>query len=139
MVILTLSGAATDILDGMAARHCLGENREGRMGKHDVEVDTFFVFCVLGYLTFSGIVTERALGLGWIGLVVISTLLSRRSVKVLVVSEVITVIALLLISLFYDSRVFWLLIAPVMAAGIFINRRRVLYLIFDYWPSLFSR
>lgn len=65
VVILTLSGAATDILDGKAARHYLGENREGRMGKHDVEMDTFFLLCVLGYMTFSGIVTERVLGLGW--------------------------------------------------------------------------
>ncbi len=139
VVILTLSGAATDILDGKAARHYLGENGEGRMGRHDVEVDTFFLLCVVGYLTFSGIVTQRALGLGWIGLVIISVLLSRMSLKVLVVSEVITVIALLLVSLFYDSQVFWLLIAPAGAAGLFINRRRVLYLIFDYWPSLFSR
>lgn len=139
VVILTLSGAATDILDGKAARHYLGENREGRMGKHDVEMDTFFLLCVLGYMTFSGIVTERVLGLGWIGLVVISALLSRMSLRVLVVSEVITVIALLLVSLFYDSGVFWMLIVPAGAVGLFINRRRVLYLLFDYWPSLFSR
>ncbi len=139
VVILAFSGIATDILDGKAARHYLGENREGRMGKHDIEVDTFFVLCILGYLTFSGIITERALGLGWIGLVVISALLSRKNLKVLVASEVITVITLLLVALFYDSGVFWMLIAPAGAAGLFINRRRVLYLIFDYWPSLFSR
>lgn len=138
VVILVFCGVATDILDGMAARHYLGESREGRMGKHDVEMDTFFLLCVFGYLTFSGIITERTLGLGWIGLVVISALLSRMSLRVLVVSEVITVITLLLVSLFYDSQVFWLFIVPAGAAGLFINRRRVLYLIFDYWPSLFS-
>ncbi len=31
VVILVFSGIATDILDGKAARHYLGENREGRM------------------------------------------------------------------------------------------------------------
>ena len=139
VVILILVGAATDILDGKVARHYFGENREGRLGKHDVEVDTFFVLCVLGYLSFSGVVIHPAMGLGWIGLVLIAIILYKRTLKVLVISEVITVIALLIIALLYHPLVFGLIIAPAMAGGIILNRRRVLYLIFDYWPALFSK
>ena len=139
VVVLTLVGAATDMLDGKVARHYFGENREGRLGKHDLEIDTLFVLCVLGYLSFSGVVTHRAIGLGWIGLVLIATILSKRNLKVLIVTEVTTVIALLVITLLYDPLIFGIIIAPAMAVGIIINRRRVLYLLFDYWPSLFSK
>ncbi len=139
VVILTLVGAATDILDGKVARHYFGENREGKLGKHDVEVDTLFILCVLGYLSFSGVVIHRAIGLGWIGSVLIATLLSRRDLRVLVISEITTVIALLVIALLYNPLVFGLIIAPAMTGGIIINRRRVLYLIFNYWPSMFSK
>ena len=139
VVILTLVGAATDILDGKVARHYFGENREGTLGKHDVEVDTLFILCVLGYLSFSGVVIHRAIGLGWIGSVLIATLLSRRDLRVLVISEITTVIALLVIALLYNPLVFGLIIAPAMTGGIIINRRRVLYLIFNYWPSMFSK
>ena len=31
------------------------------------------------------------------------------------------------------------LIAPAMAIGIIVNRRRLMYILFDYWPSLFSK
>jgi phosphatidylglycerophosphate synthase len=139
VIVLTLVGAATDILDGKVARHYLGENKEGRLGKHDAEIDTLFVLCVLGYFSFSGVVIHRAIGLGWIGLVLIVVILSKRNLKVLVISEVTTVIALLVIGLLYDPLVFGLIIGPAMAVGIIINRRRVLYLLFDYWPSLFSK
>jgi len=139
VVILTLVGAATDILDGKAARHYLDENRESKLGKHDHEIDTLFVLCVLGYLSFSGVVIHRAIGLGWIGLVLIAFILSRRDLRVQVISEVTTVIALLVIALLYDPLVFGLIIAPAMTAGIIVNRRRVLYLVFDYWPSMFSK
>lgn len=139
VVILTLVGAATDILDGKVARHYLGENREGRLGKHDIGIDTFFVLCVMGYLSFSGVIIHRAIGLGWIGLVLIAYILSRRDLKVLVISEVATVIALLVVALLYYPLVFGLIIAPAMTAGIIVNRRRVLYLVFDYWPSMFSK
>ena len=138
-VILTLVGAVTDMLDGKVARHYFGESREGRLGKHDVEVDTLFVLCVMGYLSFSGVVIHRAIGLGWIVLVLIATILSKRNLKVVVISEVSTVIALLVIALLYDPLVFGLIIAPAMTGGIIINRRRVLYLLFDYWPSMFSK
>ena len=139
VVILTLVGAATDMLDGKVARHYFGENREGRLGKHDLEVDTIFVLCVMGYLSFSGVVIHWAIGWGWIGLVLIAYILSKRNLKVLIVTEVTTVIALLVITLLYDPLIFGIIIAPVMAAGIIINRRRVLYLLFDYWPSLFYK
>ena len=139
VVILTLVGAATDILDGKIARHYFGGNREGRLGKHDLEIDTLFVLCVLGYLSFSGVVIHWAIGWGWIGLVLITAILSKRNLKVLIVTEVTTVIALLVITLLYDPLIFGIIIAPAMAAGIIINRRRVLYLLFDYWPSLFSK
>ncbi len=137
--MLTLVGAATDILDGKVARHYFGENREGRLGKHDVEIDTLFLLCVLGYLSFSGIVIHRAIGLGWIGLVLLATILYKKNLQVLVISEVTTVIALLVIALLYDPLVFGLIVVPAMASGIIINRRRVLYLVFEYWPSLFSK
>jgi len=139
VVILTLVGATTDILDGKVARHYFGENREGKLGKHDVEIDTLFVLCVMGYLSFSGVVIHRAIGLGWIGLVLIAYILSKRDLRVLVISEVTTVIALLVIALLYHPLVFGLIIAPAMTAGIIVNRRRMLYLIFDYWPSMFSK
>ncbi len=139
VVILALVGAATDILDGKVARHYFGETREGKLGKHDVEVDTLFVLCVAGYFSFSGVVIHRAIGLGWIGLVLIATILSRRNLRVLVISEVTTVIALLVITLLYNPLVFGVIIAPAMAGGVIVNRRRVLYLVFDYWPSMFLK
>jgi len=139
VVILTLAGGATDILDGKAARHYLGHDKEGKLGKHDVEIDTLFVLSVMAYLTFSGIVVPKPIGLGWISLVLVATAISNRSQKVLVPSEILTVIALLFIALVYDLLVFGTIIAPAMTVGLVVNRRRVLYLIFDYWPKLFSR
>ncbi len=47
VVILVLVGAATDVFDGKVARRYLGENREGKLGKHDLEIDTIFVLCAL--------------------------------------------------------------------------------------------
>jgi len=139
VVILTLVGAATDILDGKVARHYFGTSREGKLGKHDHEIDTFFVLCVMGYLSFSGVVIHRAIGLGWIGLVLIAYILSKKDLRVLAISVVTTEIALLVIALIYDLLLFGLIIAPIMTAGIIANRRRVLYLIFEYCPSLFSK
>ena len=139
VVILTLVGAATDILDGKVARHYFGANNEGRLGKHEHEIDALFILCVMGYVSFSGVVIHRAIGLGWIGLVLTAYILSRRDLRVLAISVVTTEIALLVIALMYDLLVFGLIIAPVMTVGIIANRRRVLYLIFEYFPSLFSK
>ena len=138
VVILTLVGAATDILDGKVARHYFKEDREGRLGKYDHEIDTLFVLCVMGYLSITGIVIHWAAGLGWIGLVLIANILSQRDRRVQVIFEVTTVIALLVIALLHSPLVFGLIITPAMTAGIIVNRHRVLYLIFDYWPSIFS-
>ena len=121
------------------ARHYFGENREGKLGGYDHQIDTPFVLCVMGYFSFSGVVIHRGIGLGWIGLVIIATILSGRNLKVLVISEVTTVIALLVITLLYEPLVFGVIIAPAMAGGIIVNRRRVLYLVFNYWPSMFSK
>ena len=136
VIIITLAGAATDIFDGMAARRYLGD-REGRLGKYDLEVDTVFLLCVLGYFSFSGIVISRGLGFGWIALVLTATVLTKRDQRVLIFAEVVTVITLMVITLLYNPRSFCAIIAPIMAAGLFINRRRVLFLVFKYWPSLY--
>ena len=93
----------------------------------------------MAYLTFSGIVAPKPIGLRWISLVLVATAISNRSQKVLVPSETITLIALFFIALVYDLLVFGMIIALAMTAGLVVNRRRVLYLIFDYWPKLFSR
>lgn len=138
VVILTLAGAATDILDGMAARRYLGKGHEGRLGSHDAEIDVIFFLCVLGYFTFSGIVINRVIGFGWIILVLVACALTRRDLKIIIPSEIISVIAMLVITLIYNPRIFGIVIVPVMAAGLIINRRRVLYLIFEYWPRLYS-
>ena len=68
-----------------------------------------------------------------------TTILSKGSPKVLVPIEIVTVIALLVITLLYDPLVFGVVIAPAMTGGIIANRRIVLYLVFDHWPSMFSK
>ena len=138
VVVLTLIGAATDLLDGKVARHYFGEHGEGRLGKHDLEIDTLFVLCVLGYCSLAGIV-PKVLGLGWISLVLIAAVLFRKSTRILVLSEIPTVISLLVISLLYNIQVFALIVMPAMVVGIVVNRRRVMYLIFDYWPGVFMK
>jgi len=138
-LILTLAGAATDMLDGKVARHYFGDKGEGKLGKHDVEIDIFFLLCVMGYLSISGIVIHRVIGLGWIGLVVIAIFVTGKNMKIIVASEIITVIGVLVIALLHSPLLFGVVIAPAGACGLFINRRRVLYLIFNYWPSMFSK
>jgi phosphatidylserine synthase len=138
VVVLVLIGAATDILDGIAARRYLGKDREGKLGKYDLEVDTIFVLCTLGYLSLSNIVIPTAIGLSWIGLAVIVVLLYKRKPKVLLLFEIPTVVALLVIAGVYNLEIFTLIVAPAMIIGLIINRKRVLYLIFEYWPRVFS-
>jgi phosphatidylglycerophosphate synthase len=139
VVILTLVGGATDIFDGIFARRYLGEDKEGKLGKYDLEVDTLFVLCIIGYLSFSEIVIPTVVGFGWIGLVLIVAILYKRDPKILVLLEIPSVIALLLVAGLYNLGVFIFVVVPVMVTGIIINRKRVLYLVFDYWPKLFSR
>jgi phosphatidylglycerophosphate synthase len=138
-IILTLVGAATDMLDGAVARRYLEKEHEGRFGKYDGEIDTFLVLSTLAYFSFSGIVIHPAVGLGWIGLVLVVYVLSRRDLRVQVVAEAITVIALLLIALLYNPTIFWLVVTPAMGVGILINRRRLMFLLFHYWPAEFTK
>jgi hypothetical protein len=93
----------------------------------------------MAYLSISGIVIHRAIGLGWVGLALIAIIISGRNLKVIVASEIITVIAVLVIALLHSPLIFGLIIAPAGFVGIFINRRRLLYLVFNYWPSIFSK
>lgn len=138
VVILALIAGATDIFDGKAARRYLGENRKSKLCKYDVEVDTFFVLCVIGYLSFSEIVIPTVIGLGWIGFALAAVALSRRNLKILLLIEIPSVVVLLAIAGLYNLETFVLIILPAMAIGIIINRKRVLYLIFEYWPKVFS-
>lgn len=139
VVTLTFIGAATDVLDGMVARRYFGDKREGRLGRHDLGIDTFFILCVLAYCSFAGVVIPMVVGLGWIVLALVAIVLFRRSPKILILVEVPTVITLLVIALLYNIQVFVFMVVPAMAAGLIINRRRVFYLLFDYWPELFLK
>ena len=136
VVIITLAGAATDILDGKAARRYL-RNKEGKLGKYDLEVDTIFLLCVLGYFSFSRIVISWGVGLGWIILVLTAAALTKKDKRVLIFSEVVTVITLLVINLIYDPGFFLVVIVPVMTVGIIVNQKRIVFLVFKYWPSLY--
>lgn len=138
VVILALIGGATDIFDGKSARRYLRENRQSRLGKYDVEVDNFFVLCVIAYLSFSEIVIPMTAGLGWIGLALMAIVLSKGRAQILILFETAGVIALLIITGLYHLKIFALVIFPTVIAGVLINYKRVLYLVFDYWPRLYS-
>jgi len=138
VVILALIGGATDIFDGKSARRYLRENRQSRLGKYDVETDNFFVLSIIAYLSFSEIVIPKAAGLGWIGLALMAIVLSKGRAQILILFETAGVIALLIITGLYDSKIFALVIFPTVIAGVLMNYKRVLYLVFDYWPRLYS-
>ena len=138
VIILTFIGGLTDIFDGKAARHYLGEGKQGRLGKYDVEVDIVFVLSILAYFAFSEIVVSRLIGFGWICLALVAVAITRRNMKTMLAIEISTVMALLAIAGIYDLHIFLCIIVPVIAAGILINLKRVLYLSFKYWPDAFS-
>ena len=138
-VILVIIGSITDVFDGKIARHYLGENREGKLGKYDPEIDTFLVFCTLAYFSFSEIVLPQILGLGWIALALIIIVASRRKPQVLLSFEIPSILALIAIAALYDFKLFLLLVLPALCAGVFVNHRRIRYLLFDYFPKIFSR
>ena len=138
VVILALIGGATDIFDGKAARRYLRENQQGRLGKYDVEIDNLLVHCILAYVSFSEIVIPRAAGLGWVGLAVMAIALSKGKAQILITFETIGVIALLIITGLYDLKIFAFIIAPAVIAAVSVNYKRVLYLVFNYWPRLYS-
>ncbi len=137
-VILALIGGATDIFDGKAARRYLRENRQSKLGKYDVEIDNLFVLCVIAYLSFSEIVIPKAAGLGWIGLALMAIVLSKGRAQILILFETAGVIALLIITGLYNLKIFALVIFPTVIAGVLMNYKRVLYLVLDYWPRLYS-
>ena len=128
----------TDILDGKAARYYLGNDREGKLGKYDLEVDTLFVLCAIGYLSFSDIIIPKIVGLAWIALAIIAIVTYKGTPKILLLFEVPSVVTLLAITGIYSLEIFTLVIAPAMIIGLIINRKRVLCLIFEYWPKIFS-
>lgn len=138
VVILVIIGGITDIFDGKVARRYLGENREGKFGKHDVEIDTFLVLCVLAYFSFSGIVIPKLVGFGWIGLAVIAIVACKRKPKILFLFEIPTILALIAIAGLYDLRVFAIIVLPAICGGLIINYKRVRYLLFQHIPKTFS-
>jgi len=138
VVILALIGGATDIFDGKVARRYLRENRQSKLGKYDVEIDNFFVLCIIAYISFSEIVIPKAAGWGWIGLALAAIVLSKGRAQILITFETAGVIALLIITGLYNLKIFTLIIAPTVIAGVLINYKRVVYLVFDYWPRLYS-
>ena len=64
--------------------------------------------------------------------------LSKGRAQILILFETAGVIALLIITGLYNLRIFALVIFPTVIAGVLINYKRVLYLVFDYWPRLYS-
>ena len=138
VVILTLVGAATDVLDGRAARRYLGNNREGKLGKHDLTVDTFFVLCVLAYFSLSGIVMPKVLGLVWIVLALVSAFVWKLKAKVLTLFEIPTILALFAIAGIYDLKLFFLVIVSTMLAGVIFNWDRMWYVLRVKIPRDFS-
>ena len=139
VVILVIIGGITDIFDGRAARHYLGDNREGKLGKYDMEIDTFMVFCTLAYLSLSEIVIPRLAGLGWIALALIVIFACKRKTKVVLSFEIPSILALIVIAALYDLRLFAITALPALCAGTAINYKRIRYLLFDYFPKIFSR
>ena len=137
VVILALVGAATDIFDGKVARRYL-KNRESKLGKYDAETDTLFVLCIIAYFSLSGIVVPRVMGLTWVGLALMAVIVSKRAPKVLLMFEIPSVLAILTITGLYDFKVFISIIAPMFFAGVIINYKRVLYLVFEHFPRVFS-
>jgi len=138
VVILILIGGITDIFDGRVARRYLGAEREGILGKHDLEIDTFFVLCALAYFSFSGIIIPTVVGLGWIGLAVIAIAVYRGKPKILLIFEVPAILALIISAGLYDLTVFLWIVVPALFAGTVVNHKRIRYQLFENFPRYFS-
>ena len=136
VVILTLVGGATDILDGKAARRY--RNQAGKLGKYDLPMDTLLVLSVVVYFSFSGIVIPKMVGLVWAGLATTIIAVYKGKRKILILFEVSTILALVAISAIYDFRVFALLIVPAIATGTIIERKRIHTIVTEEWPRDFS-
>lgn len=132
-------GGITDILDGWAARHDLGENGEGKLGRYDLQIDTFLVFCTLAYFSLSGIVIPKVVGLGWIALALIVIFAYKRKPKILLSFEIPSRLALIVIAGLYDLKIFASIVLPALCIGVIIEHRRIRYLLFDYFPKVFFK
>lgn len=136
--VLALVGAATDVLDGRAARRFLRNGQKGRLGRHDLMVDTFFVLCILAYLSLSGIVIRTTLGLMWICIAVICAFIWKFKAKVLYPFEIPTVMALFAVAAIYDLRLFLLVLMPLTTATLILNRERLWQVLSEQIPSDYS-
>ena len=138
VIILVIIGGITDVFDGRVARRYLGGEREGILGKHDLEIDTFFVLCALAYFSFSGIIIPTVVGLGWIGLAAVAIAVSRAKPKILLIFEIPAILALIASAGLYDLRVFLLIVVPALLVGTVINHKRIRYQLFENFPRYFS-
>lgn len=137
VVILGLSGAFTDILDGMAARRWL-KNGESYLGQYDLEIDTMFIMSILAYLSFSGIVIPQFVGFGWIILCVLALVFGKRRRKVLLFFEIPAICGTIICAGLYNFHIFQKILL-VIAAGVIGNFKRIWHLITEDFPRSFSR
>jgi phosphatidylglycerophosphate synthase len=138
VVVLALMGAATDVLDGRIARKFLSKDRKGKLGKYDLAFDTFFVLCILAYLSLSRIVMPMALGLAWIVLAVIASSVWKFKAKVLNLFEITTILTLFAIAGIYDLKLFFILIVPATLVAVIYNWDRMWHVIRVKIPGEFS-
>lgn len=138
VVILVIIGGITDILDGKLARRYLGERGEGKLGRYDPEIDAFLVLCTLAYFSLSHIVIPTIAGLGWIAVAVTVIFAFRRQPKVLLGFEIPSILAVIAIAALYDLTIFVYIVLPALAIGVVVDYKRVRYLLFDYFPKIFS-
>jgi phosphatidylglycerophosphate synthase len=139
VVVLVIIGCITDMFDGRVARHYLGENREGKLGKYDLQIDTFFIFCALAYFSLLGIVIPMVVGLGWIALASIVIFACKRNPKIILSFEIPSILALITIAGLYDLKIFLFIVLPAICIGVIIEYKRIRYLFFDYFPKVFSK
>jgi phosphatidylglycerophosphate synthase len=132
--VLALVGALTDILDGRAARRFLRKGHKGRLGRHDVAVDTLFVLCILAYVSLSGIVIRTALGLIWICLAVVCAFIWKFRNKALYPFEILTVMALFAVTAIHDLRLFLAVLMPLTVTTMALNRGRLWQVITEQIP-----
>ena len=138
VLILTLIGVITDMLDGRVARKYLGTEYESRIGKHDLTVDTFFVLSILAYFTLSGIVIPLPAGLGWISIAIASVIIWKFNPRVMILIEIPTILVLFAVAGVYDLQMFMLLIIPVTLLAVILNWQRVWHIIRVKIPSYFT-
>lgn len=137
--VLALLGAATDMLDGRAARRFLRKGHKGRLGRHDVAVDTLFVLCILAYISLSGIVIRTALGLIWISIAIVCAFLWKLKNKALYPFEILTVMALFAVTAIHDLRLFLAVLMPLAITTIALNWGRLWQVVTEQIPSDYTK